>query len=141
MTKEIITYKQRTGVNTKDILRTINDADQHWLKTVMLGYLCLEGVDPRADFKIWFNTANEKLPKQPLVGNAHNSPKSFAEGILSKLEQAPKRRDLSPKQCQGIEELTKMMNMIYDIPVIEFEQYGQPKSTMPDFTKLFRTKK
>ena len=136
--KEIITYKPRTGVTTKDILRTIKPDDQHWLKTVMLGYLCLESVDPRQDFKDWFNKANEHLPRQPLVGNAFNTPKTFAEGILAKLEQDPKRRDLSPKQCLGIENLTKMMNEIYDTPNIVFEEQGVKKSTIPDFTKLFK---
>jgi hypothetical protein len=136
--KETITYKKRIGVNTKDVLRTIKLEDQHWLKTVMLGYLCLESADPRADFKIWFNKPNDKLPRQPLVGNAHNSPKSFAEGILAKLEQDPKRRDLSPKQCEGLEQLSMLMSDIYDIPRIVFEEQGLPKSTIPDFTKLFK---
>lgn len=136
--KETITYKNRIGVNTKDVLRTINNADQHWLKTVMLGYLCLESADPRQDFKTWFTRANEHLPRQPMAGNQHNSPKSFCEGILAKLEQDVKRRDLSPKQCEGIENLTKMMSEIYDIPRISFELHGQPKSTIPDFTKLFK---
>ena len=139
--KETITYKKRTGVTTKDILRTIKPQDQHWLKTVMLGYLCLESADPRQDFKDWFNKPNEHLPRQPLVGNAYNTPKSFAEGILAKLEQDPRRRDLSPKQCLGIENLTRMMSEIYDTPNISFEEQGVPKSTIPDFTKLFGTKK
>jgi len=138
MNKQIITYRNRVGVNTKDVLRTIKPEDQHWLKTVMLGYLCLESVDPRPEFKAWFNQTNEHLPKQPLMNNRHNTPKSFAEGILSKLEQDPKRRDLSPKQCEGIESLTKMMNGIYDTPKIVFEEQGVAKTTIPDFTKLFR---
>ena len=136
--KETITYKKRTGVTTKDILRTVKPQDQHWLKTVMLGYLCLESVDPRLDFKTWFNKPNEHLPRQPLVGNAYNSPKTFAEGILAKLEQDPKRRDLSPRQCEGIENLTKMMSEIYDTPNIVFEESGIKKTTIPDFTKLFK---
>lgn len=139
--KEIITYKQRTGVTTKDILRTIKPDDQHWLKTVMLGYLCLEGVEPRPLFKQWFNTPNEALPKQPLVGNAYNTPKSFAEGILAKLEQAPNRRDLSPKQCSGIEQLTKMMNQIYEIPCIVFIEKGKEKMVVTAFDEFFRNKK
>jgi len=139
--KETITYKNRTGVTTKDVLRTINNPDQHWLKTVMLGYLCLESVDPRPEFKQWFNKPNDNLPRQPLVGNQHNSPKSFCEGILAKLEQDAKRRDLSPKQCEGIEQLTKLMSEIYDTPSISFELHGQPKSTIPDFTKLFKKTK
>ena len=136
--KETITYKNRVGVNTKDVLRGIKPDDQHWLKTVMLGYLCLEFTDPRPEFKAWFNQTNEHLPKQPLMNNRHNTPKSFAEGILSKLEQDPKRRDLSPRQCEGIESLSKMMNGIYDTPKIVFEQQGVPKSSIPDFTKLFK---
>jgi hypothetical protein len=138
--KETITYKNRSGVNTKDVLRTINNPDQHWLKTVMLGYLCLESVDPRPEFKEWFNRPNDNLPKQPFMNNRHNTPKSFAEGILAKLEQDPRRRDLSPRQCDGIEQLSTLMNAIYDIPEIEFELQGQPKTTTPDFKKLFKTK-
>jgi hypothetical protein len=136
--KEIITYKQRSGVTTKDILRTINDKDQRWLKTVMLGYLCLEGIEPRPLFKQWFNAANLALPKQPMVGNQHNSPKTFAEGILAKLEQAPNRRDLSPKQCSGIEELTKMMNQIYEIPYIVFIEKGKEKLVTTAFDEFFK---
>jgi hypothetical protein len=139
--KEIITYKPRTGVTTKDILRTINLPDQHWIKTVMLGYLCLEGVEPRPIFREWFNKANEHLPKQPKVGNQHNTPKSFAEGILAKLEQDPKRRDLSPKQCEGIEQLTKMMSEIYDIPNIVFIEKGKEKMMTSSFDEFFKAKK
>jgi hypothetical protein len=139
--KETITYKKRVGVTTKDILRTIKQPDQHWLKTVMLGYLCLESVDTRPDFKTWFNKPNENLPRQPLVGNAFNSPKTFAEGILNKLEQAQNRRDLSPRQCEGIEQLTKLMSEIYETPKIQFEESGQARTTVPDFTKLFKVKK
>jgi len=67
--------------------------------------------------------------------------KDFAEGILSKLEQDPKRRDLSPRQCEGIEELSQLMSDIYEIPRIVFEEHGVKKSTIPDFTKLFGGKK
>lgn len=136
MTKEKIIYKKRVGVNTKDTLRTIADPDQHWLKTVMLGYLCLESADPRIDFKVWFNKPNENLPRQPQHNNQFNSPKSFSQGILDKLEQDPRRRDLSPRQCDGIEELTKLMTTIYDIPKIEFEERGSPKSGT-EFNNLF----
>jgi len=136
--KETITYKKRVGVNTKDTLRTVKDPDQHWLKTVMLGYLCLENTDPRPEFKQWFNKPNDKLPRQPMMNNQYNTPKSFAEGILAKLEQDPKRRDLSPRQCDGIEELSQLMSDIYEIPRIVFEEQGIPKSTTPDFKKLFK---
>ena len=141
MNKEIITYKKRIGVNTKDVLRGIRPEDQHWLKTVMLGYLCLEDVDPRPDFKQWFNQPNDNLPLQPMMNNRRNSPKSWTQGIIDKLEQDPKRRDLSPRQCDGIEELAKLMSDIYDIPKIVFEESGQAKSDMPDFSKLFRKQK
>ena len=139
--KETITYKNRTGVTTKDILRTIAQPDQHWLKTVMLGYLCLESVDPRPEFKQWFNKPNDNLPRQPLVGNQYNSPKTFCEGILAKLEQDPKRRDLSPRQCEGIEQLTKLMSEIYDIPNIVFAEHSTAKPIPPEFAKLFKEKK
>ena len=138
MTIETIIYKKRLGVQTKDVLRTINEQDQHWLKTVFLGYLVLENTDPRADFKVWFNRANEQLLRQPLVGNAFNSPKTFAEGILEKLEQAPKRRDLSPKQCEGIEVLSILMNEIYDIPVIKFVEKGFQTQVSTEFKSLFK---
>lgn len=136
MNKEKIIYKKRVGVNTKDTLRTIADKDQHWLKTVMLGYLCLESADARTDFRTWFNTPNEKLPRQPQHNNQFNTPKSFSQGILDKLEQDPRRRDLSPRQCDGIEELTTMMTTIYDIPKIEFEEQNTPK-TATEFNNLF----
>lgn len=138
--KETIVYKNRTGVNTKDVLRIINTEDQHWLKTVMLAYLCLEHVDPRPEFKQWFNKANDKLLRQPKVNNEFNSPRSFSQGIIDKLEQDSKHRDLSPKQCQGIEELSKLMSEIYEIPNIVFEERGY-KPHNPEFDVLFKKSK
>jgi len=139
--KETITYKNRTGVTTREVLRSITEPDQHWLKTVMLGYLCLESVDPRPEFAEWFNKPNEHLPRQPLVANQHNSPKSFCEGILAKLEQNPKRRDLSPKQCEGIEQLTQLMQDIFPTPRIVFAERTLGKPPSPEFTTLFGGKK
>lgn len=138
MTTETILYKNKSGVNTKDVLRSVNEQDQHWLKTVMLGYLVLENTDPRPEFKQWFNTSNDKLPRQPLVGNKHNSPKTFAEGILAKLEQDAKRRDLSPKQCEGIEVLSSLMSDIYEIPNIKFTERGHQNPINPEFKVLFK---
>ena len=138
---ETILYKNRAGVNTKDVLRSINEQDQHWLKTVILGYLVLENADPRPEFKQWFNKPNDKLPRQPLVGNQFNSPKTFCQGILAKLEQDPKRRDLSPRQCEGIETLTSLMSDIYEIPYIRFVQRGHQNPRNPEFKTLFKDKK
>lgn len=143
MSKEIITFKDKLNVQTKDTLRNIRIEDQNWLKTVMMAYTVLEYVDQRPDFKIWFNRPNTLLPKQPRANNQHNSPKSFCEGIIEKLEQAPTRRDLSPRQCQGIEELTRLMAGIYndEIPNIVFVKQGQQSPKLPEFTKLFKEQK
>ena len=140
MSKEIIIFKDKLNVQTKDTLRNISLADQNWLKTVMMAYTVLEYVDDRPDLKTWFNRPNTLLPRQPRVNNQHNSPKSFCEGIISKLEQAPNRRDLSTRQCQGIEELTRLMSEIYDdkIPKIVFVKQGQQTPRLPEFTKLFK---
>ena len=143
MSKEIIIFKDKLNVQTKDTLRSISIEDQNWLKTVMMAYTVLEYVDTRPDLKTWFNRPNTLLPKQPRANNQHNSPKSFCEGIIEKLEQAPNRRDLSPRQCQGIEELTRLMAGLYndDIPNIVFVKQGQQTAKLPEFTKLFRSKK
>ena len=141
MAYETIYYKDRTGVQTKDILRDINSADQNWLKTVMACYLALEYVDSRELFAQWFNTPNEYLPKQPKHNNQYNSPKSFAEGIIDKLNQKPNRRDLSPKQCDGIEQLSKQMATIYNdsIPSIKFchNMHKKVPASQVNFKKLF----
>jgi hypothetical protein len=141
--KEIIAFKDRLNVQTKDTLRSISLTDQNWLKTVMMAYTVLEYVDTRPDFKTWFNRPNTLLPKQPRANNQHNSPKTFCEGIIQKLEQDPRRRDLSPRQCQGIEELTRLMAGIYEdsIPVIVFVKQGQQTPKLPEFSKLFKEPK
>ena len=139
MTREIILYKERTGVATKDVLREITLADQQYLKKVMICYLKLESVDPRPDFAIWFNTANPALPRQPKHNNQHNSPKTFALGIIEKLEQSQNRRDLSPRQCQGITELTELMSQIYEIPTIDFHLKSMKNipASLTNFNRLF----
>lgn len=143
MPKEIITFKDKLNVQTKDTLRSISIQDQNWLKTVMMAYTVLEYTDTRPDLKTWFNRPNTLLPRQPRVNNQHNSPKSFCEGIIQKLEQAPNKRDLSPRQCSGIEELTRLMAGLYndDIPNIIFVKQGLQKRPVQSFTELFKGKK
>jgi hypothetical protein len=141
--KEKIIFKDKLNVQTKDTLRSINAVDQNWIKTVMMAYTVLEQWDKRPDFKTWFNRPNTLLPRQPRANNQHNSPKTFCEGIIEKLEQAPNRRDLSPRQCQGIEELTRLMAGLYNdsIPTIEFVKQGQQKQPQQSFTELFKGKR
>ena len=143
MSKEIIIFKDKLNVQTKDTLRSISIQDQNWLKTVMMAYTVLEYRDSRPDLKTWFNRPNTLLPKQPRHNNQHNSPKTFCEGIIEKLEQAPNKRDLSPRQCQGIEELTRLMAGLYndDIPNIVFVKQGQQSPKLESFTNLFKETK
>ena len=138
MTTEKIVFRDKRGVQTKDILRTVSDKDQEWIKTVMLGYLVLEQADPRPEFTEWFNRANDRLPKQPQQNNQHNSPKSFAVGIIDKLEQSTSRRDLSPKQCTGIEELSDMLSDMFDLPQIRFVEAGMMRAPNAQFEVLFK---
>tara|TARA_R110000868_G_scaffold354372_2_gene615642 strand:+ start:624 stop:1055 length:432 start_codon:yes stop_codon:yes gene_type:complete len=143
MKTETIIYKKRLGVNTKEVLRTINEQDQTWIKTVMQGYLKLtmHNADTSNEFKTWFNHANDQLPKLSLVGHPHNSPRTFAEGIIEKLEQAPSRRDLSPRQCEGIEVLSMQMSLGYNIPDIKFVENGMQKEIKTEFKSLFKKQK
>lgn len=138
MTTEKIVFRDKRGVQTKDILRTISDKDQAWIKTVMLGYLVLEQADPRPEFHTWFNDENPRLPKQPQQNNQFNSPKSFALGIIDKLEQAPSRRDLSPKQCAGIEALSDMLSDMFELPQIRFIEAGMMRAPNTQFEALFK---
>ena len=143
MAIETIYYKVRDGINTKDPLREIAEADINWLKTVFTGYQILAEWDPRPEFKQWFMMANDLLPRQPQRNNERNSPQSFSEGICDKLNQARHRRDLSPKQCDAIEALSKQMSEIYDIPEIVFKDkvYKQTPATETNFTEIFKSLK
>jgi hypothetical protein len=141
MSKEIIIYKDKVNVKTKDTLRSISLADQNWIKTVMMAYTVLEYRDSRPDLKVWFNRPNTLLPKHDAREKyRHNSPKEWCEGIIKKLEQAPNGRDLSPRQCSGIEELTRLMAGLYndEIPNIVFVKQGQQSPKIESFTKLFK---
>jgi len=140
---ETIIFKDKLNVKTKDTLRIINTADQNWIKTVMMAYTVLEKWDTRPDLPVWFNRPNTLLPKQPRVNNQHNSPKTFCEGVIDKLNQPPNRRDLSPRQCQGIEELTRLMSELYSnsIPTIKFVKQGHQHRPQQSFTDLFKGKR
>lgn len=142
--KETVYYKPQIGKATKDILREISPADQQYIKRVMTCYKELAEVDPRPEFKQWFNMPNEQLPRQPQQNNERNSGVTFCNGIIDKLTQAPHRRDLSPKQCLGIEALSKAISEIYDdCPYIVFENKTMQNKQVapPSFDKLFRKKK
>jgi len=139
--KETVYYKPQIGRETKDILREITPADQQYIKTVMTAYLDLETADPRPEFKEWFNQPNKKLPPKKEKGLGPNTPKTWCEGIISKLNQAPNRRDLSPKQCEGIEMLSQAISEIYDrCPSIEFKnKLNKDDDNRPaGFGKLFK---
>lgn len=112
---EIIYYKPQIGKQTKDILREISTADQNYLKQVMQCYKLLAELEPRPEFAEWFNTPNPSLPVQPKLNNERNSPRSFCTGIIDKLNQAHNRRDLSPRQCDGIAALSQAISEMYDL--------------------------
>jgi len=135
---EHITYKLRQGVKTRDPLRSLNVQDQQWLRQVLTAYMLLQDYDPRPEFNQWFNKPNEKLLRQPQKNNEYNSPRSFCQGVIEKLSQTPKRRDLSPKTCTGIETLTVLMAEIHgnQIPEIKFIESGTIIETT-EFTTLF----
>ncbi len=122
MTKQVIYYKPQIGKATKDVLRETQLPDQNHIKKVLNCYLELAKVDPRPEFAEWFDEPNDLLPRQPMKNNQRNSPRSFCNGIIEKLSAAPNRRDLSPKQCAGIEALSREISEMYDdCPYIVFE--------------------
>lgn len=142
MADEIVYYKIRTGVQTKDPLREITNIDQTWLKTVLLGYMALQDLDSRCGFREWFNMENPSLPRQPMKNNQLNSPQTFCQGMLDKLNQSPTRRDLSPRQCQALEALSQQMSDLYDnqIPKIKFTEkvYKTINTSSVNFGSLFK---
>lgn len=108
-----IYYKDLIGRQTKDVLREHTQVDQDYIKRVMQAYKDLAEVEPRKEFKPWFKMPNPKLPKLKDKGQGHNSPETWCDGILAKLNQPKNRRDLSPVQCDGIEALSKEIEQMY----------------------------
>ena len=140
MTQQVIYYKPQIGKATKDVLRETQLPDQNHIKKVLNCYLALAEVDPRPEFAECFDQPNDLLPRQPMKNNQRNSPRSFCLGIIDKLSGAPNRRDLSPKQCAGIEALSREISEMYDLcPYIVFEnRLLQNKTARPQmFEKLF----
>jgi hypothetical protein len=138
--KHTIYYKDLLGRQTKDVLRELNKDDENYVRRVMNAYKDLAQVDPRPEFGQWFDTPNPKLPKFKDRGRGHNSPRTWCDGILSKLSQVG--RDLSPVQCSGIETLSSEIEEMYEenlCPSLEFKNKADkdlPKDT--SFNTLFR---
>ncbi len=144
MTKQVIYYKPQIGKATKDVLREISPQDQDYIKRVMDCYQQLAEADPREDFEIWFNKPTSRLPPLRDQGLGFNSPRTWCEGIIAKLNRAPGKRDLSPQQCRGIETLSKDISECYDdCPYIVFENKLHKTQSVipPSFDKLFKRNK
>ena len=140
--KHTIYYKDLIGRQTKDVLRELAPVDQDYIKRVMQAYKDLADIEPRPDFRTWFDTSNPKLPKLKDKGMGHNSPETWCDGILDKLNQPKHRRDLSPIQCEGIEALSREIEQMYpenECPSLEFKNKAD-KDPQKDtsFTTLFR---
>ena len=112
--KHTIYYKDLTGRDTKDVLRKISTQDEEYLRRVFIAYKQLYDAEPRNDFRTWYDQPNKELPRQPRMNNQHNSPRTFVDGIYDKLSQAKNRRDLSPRQCDGIETISAQIEQMYD---------------------------
>jgi hypothetical protein len=126
--KHTIYYRDLDGRNTKDVLRKLSTIDEEYLKRVFTAYKLLYDAEPRADFRTWYDQPNKQLPRQPRMNNQHNSPRTFVDGIIDKLSQAKNRRDLSPRQCDGIEVLSSQIEQMYDENLcanIEFAEEAQ----------------
>lgn len=143
MTTQIIYYRVKNSVNTKDPLREISLADQNYLRQVMTAYLMLPEADPREEFSAWFNMQNPQLPSQPRKNYERNSVRTMAEGVINKLNQPPNKRDLSPRTCEGIETISQQIADCYDrdlCPTIQFRDASL--KNMPKlpagFDKVFR---
>ncbi len=140
MTTQTIYYKPQIGKATKDVLREISPQDQAYVKKVMTCYQQLTQADPRPEFAEWFNLPNKALPKLRDQGQGYNTAWTWTDGIISKLNQAPNRRDLSPQQCDGIEALSQQISEMYDdCPDIRFLDASK-KTNIPQtsFGKLFK---
>jgi len=136
---EKIYYKPKINANTRDNLRELNDTDQQWIKTTLEGYLALpQCPDVNPMFCDWFKIPNKKLPVQPLKRMERNSPRTLAEGLLAKINQPKNRRDLSPQQCTGYEQLTELMAGIFDIPAVKFVEKGTEDARPRSFNKIFK---
>lgn len=136
---EKIYYRSKPNANTRDTLREISDADYRWLRTMMTAYADLQqcpDIDPA--YRQWFNMPNKKLPVQPLKRMERNSPATWAEGIVKKIDQGRNRRDLSPTHCDGIEQLTELMAGLFDVPAVKFVEKGQEDTRPKTFKKIFR---
>jgi hypothetical protein len=140
--KHTIYYKDQVGRDTKDVLREITPDDQNYIKRVMSAYKELAEHEPRPEFGAWFDMPNTKLPRQPRQNNQHNSPRTFCDGIIDKLNQAKNRRDLSPKQCDGIEALSAEIEQMYEENLcanLEFKNKASKDSKdNTSYGKLFR---
>lgn len=141
--EQVIYYKVKQGIKTNDPLRELSQQDQNYIKKVMECYLELSKIDPRPEFAEWFNMPNKALPPQKERGGERNSAHSWCEGIIEKLSRAPHRRDLSPRQCEGIETLSEHIADCYsrDIcPTIRFKDSSL--KNMPQvpaaYNKLFK---
>jgi hypothetical protein len=134
---QIIHYTIK-NVNTKDPLREISTKDQAWLTAVFQGYILLASADSAPDsFKLWFDEPMAALPKQPRLNYQRNSPRSFSQGVVDKLTDAPHRRDLSPQVCQAIETLSQLMSQGWPIDAIQFQPKGVEDVKPKSFKKLF----
>lgn len=142
MATETIYYRVKTGVHTRDPLRSLTDLDQAWLKTVLQSYIDIVELDARIQVKEWFDMQSNSLPRQPLKNNERNSRRSFCLGMLDKLNQAPSRRDLSPKQCTALEKLSLQVAELYamEIPQIKFVDavFRKTPSSAINFGKMFK---
>ena len=140
--KHTIYYKDQVGRDTKAVLRELNTQDQAYVKKVMTAYKDLAEADPRPMFGQWFNEPNTKLPKFKDKGMGHNSPRTWCDGILDKLNQASNRRDLSPVQCSGIGTLSELIEQMYEenqSPILKFKNKTDLDRDDPtNFNQLFR---
>lgn len=135
---EKIYYKNKPNPNTRDTLREISDSDYRWLRTMMTAYADLQTcADVNPEYKSWFNMPNPRLPVQPLKRMERNSPSTWSEGIVKKIDQGRGRRDLSPTHCDGIEQLTELMAGIYNVPAVKFVEKTQEDHRPKTFNKIF----
>jgi len=134
MEPKYISYVDKTwvkGTKPKQPLREIKELDRKWLIDCMRHYLLLEDILDNPKFTQWFNSTNNSLPRQPQQFNAINSPKSLAEGILSKLTK--NGYDLSPQQHDGIMSLSQLFEQKFKdadlFREVIFELHDDTKTT------------
>jgi hypothetical protein len=134
--RHIFKYTERDA-NTRQPLRRIKDIDglrellrQYW---ALMEIASADGYYPfdARDLRAYWTMSHPNLPKKSPEGadyrDRHSqtarlpqTPREFLEGMIKKVHEPLGRNDLSPRQCEGTEQLSKELAELFNIPNIVF---------------------